>query len=285
MTSLIRGVRVLLQYLEVCYQDVKMNITRSLAHGLDILLLYDTSTPLLTVPEISKRLGFGQSKTYRLLRTLIKYDLLQENPGTAQYGLGINVFRLGLLAQQQFNISAIARPFMKELARRAKETVLLTAVNGTRGIVLDRVESEEPIRYSLFQPGAIIPLHAGASSKILLAYLPERDSDRIIAQEGLKRFSRNTISSVRELKAHLREIRRKGYAFSDQEVDQDVRAVAAPILNRTGELVAGISVAGPAYRLNLRRVSAIRRLVVACAQEISSKLGCVINASGEARRS
>ena len=250
-----------------------MTINQSLAHGLDILLLYDTATHLFTVSEISKRLGYSQSKTYRLVRTLIKYRFLQEHNGTAQYSLGLNALRLGLLAHQQFNISEIARPFMKELSVLTKETVLLTAVNGTKGIVLERVESEEPIRYSLFQPGATIPLHCGASSKILMAYLREGDWDRIIAKEGLKRYTPNTISDVKKLKAHLREIREREYAFSDQEVDRDVRAIAAPILNSSGELVAGLSVAGPVYRINKKQISSCAKLVMQYAQKISNKLG------------
>lgn len=251
-----------------------MTINRSLAHGLDILLLYDTSTPFFTVSEITKRLGYSQSKTYRLVRTLVKYDLLQEKSGTAQYSLGLNALRLGLLAQKEFNISVIARPFMKELSLLTKETVLLTAVNGTKGIVLEKVESEEPIRYSLFQPGTSLPLHCGASSKILVAYLPEEDWDYIIAKEGLKRYTPNTITNAVQLKAHLREIKKKGYTFSDQEVDRDARAVAAPILNGLGELVAGLSVAGPAYRMNKKKINDLIRLVVEYAQRISIQLGC-----------
>ncbi len=251
-----------------------MTINQSLAHGLDILLLYDASTPFFTVSEITRRLGYSQSKTYRLVRTLVKYDLLQEKSGTAQYSLGLNALRLGLLAQKEFNISVIARPFMKELSLLTKETVLLTAVNGTKGIVLEKVESEEPIRYSLFQPGTSFPLHCGASSKILVAYLPEEDWDYIIAKEGLKRYTPNTITNAVQLKAHLREIKKKGYTFSDQEVDRDVRAVAAPILNGLGELVAGLSVAGPAYRMNKKKINDLRRLVVEYAQRISIQLGC-----------
>jgi DNA-binding IclR family transcriptional regulator len=252
-----------------------ISINQSLAHGLDILLLYDTSTPLFTVAEISKRLGYSQSKTYRLIRTLIKYNLLQENHGTARYALGLNALRIGLLAQQNLNLPAIAHPLMKELALLTKETVLLTAVNGTKGIVLDRVESEEPIRYSLFQPGASIPLHCGASSKILMAFLPEEGWDRIIAKEGLKRYTPNTIIDEKQLKAHLREIRKKGYAFSDQEVDRDVRGVAAPIFNGLGELVMGLSVAGPAYRIKKKKIGSCGKLVVQYAQKISSHLGYV----------
>ena len=250
-----------------------MSITRSLAHGLDILLLYDTTTPLLSVAEISKKLKYSQSKAYRLVRTLLKYGLLQEYNGTAQYALGTNALRIGLLAQQQFNIAALARPYMKELSKITKETVLLTAVNGTKGIVLDRVESEEPIRYSLFQPGASIPLHAGASSGILMAYLPEGDWDRVIEKEGLKRYTPNTITKVNRLKAHLREIRKRGYAFSDQEVDRDVRAIAAPIFNGLGEVVAGLSIAGPVYRINKKKVGQLSRLVIEYAKKISSHLG------------
>ncbi len=252
-----------------------MAINQSLAHGLEVLLLYDTSTLLLTVNEISRRLGYTQSKTYRLVRTLIKYGLLQEQHGTAQYSLGINTFRIGLLAQQQFNLPLIARPFMKELSNLTKETVVLTAVNGTKGIVLERVESEEPIRYSLFQPGASLPLHCGASSKVLMAFLPEEDWDRVITQEGLHRYTPNTITDGDRLKAHLRKIRKEGYAFSDQEVDRGVRGVAAPIFNGLGKLAAGLSVAGPAYRIKKKMIGSCGKLVVQYAQKISSQLGYV----------
>jgi DNA-binding IclR family transcriptional regulator len=162
---------------------MKIKINRTLADGLKILLLFDRATSLFTVPDISRRLGYSKSKGYRLVSTLIHYGFLQENSGTAQYCLGLNTFRLGLLAGRHFNLSGIARPLMKELCDLAKETVLLTAVSGTKGIVLDRVEAEHSIQYTLYQPGAIIPLYCGASGKILMAYLDEMDWDRIIADE------------------------------------------------------------------------------------------------------
>lgn len=249
-----------------------MTISQSLAHGLEVLFLYDISHLAFTVSEISERLRYSQSKTYRLVRTLIRYGLLQEDSEIAKYSLGLNAFRFGLLAQQRFNILEIARPFMKKLSRITKETVLLTTVNGTKGIVLDRVESEEPIRYSLFRAGAGIPLHAGASSKILMAYLPEEEWDQIIKRETLKRYTLNTITNANHLKVHLREIRKRGYAFSDQEVDRDVRAIAAPILNGSGKLVAGLSVAGPVYRINKKKVGYLKGLVVQHARKISSNL-------------
>ena len=252
-----------------------ISITQSLAHGLAILLLYDSTTHSFTVAEISNRLGYSLSKAYRLVRTLVRHGFLQQSPGKAQYSPGLSALKLGLVAQQNLNLAVIARPLMKELSLLSKETVLLTAVNGTRGICIERVESEEPIRYSLFQPGASLPLHSGASSKILMAYLPEEEWDRIIKTEGLKRYTDHTITKAEKLKVHLREIRKKGYAWSDQEVDRDVRAVAAPIFNGAGELVAGLSVTGPVYRITKKRLDSLGKLVVKYAQQISSKLGLI----------
>jgi DNA-binding IclR family transcriptional regulator len=184
----------------------------------------------------------------------------------------MNALRLGLLAQRKFNVAVIALPFMKELSRATKETVLLTAVQGSKAICLERVESEEPIRYSLFTPGANLPLHAGASSKVLLAFLPEAEWDPVIAAEGLPRFTPQTITDRGALKTQLREIRSRGYAFSDQEVDREVRAVAAPILNSRGELLAGLTVAGPAYRLNKKRIQSLGQMVRRCAEKIAGQI-------------
>jgi DNA-binding IclR family transcriptional regulator len=184
----------------------------------------------------------------------------------------MNALRLGLLAQQKFNIAAMALPYMKELSRLTKETVLLTVVSGNKAICLERVESEEPIRYSLFTPGASLPLHAGASSKVLMAFLPEGEWGAVIGREGLQRFTPSTITDPVILKAQLKEIRNQGYAFSDQEVDREVRAVAAPILNKRGDLVAGLTVAGPAYRINKKRVQSLGQQVMVYAAKIAAEI-------------
>lgn len=247
-------------------------MNQSLSHGLEILLLFDSCHPAFTVLEIADLLHFSQSKTYRLVRALVHYGLLETGNGSGRYSLGMNALRLGLLAQQKFNIGVIALPFMKELSRLTKETVLLTAVHGNKAVCLERVESEEPIRYSLFTPGANLPLHAGASSKVLLAFLPEREWDGIFAREGLQRYTPRTITDRGILKTQLKEIRNRGYAFSDQEVDREVRAVAAPILNSRDELIAGLSVAGPAYRIHKRRVQSLGRMVRCYAEKIAMQI-------------
>jgi DNA-binding IclR family transcriptional regulator len=245
---------------------------KTFTSGLQVLLLYDSQTRSLTATEISKRLDFSISKTYRLIRTMVQFEMLKEIPHPASYSLGLAIVRLGLLAQQNFQLPGVAQPLMKELSLLTKETVLLVAMDGTRGICLELVESAEPIRFSLFRPGWALPIHAGAAPKVIMAHLPQTEWDRIISK-GLKGYTPNTITDPKVLKVELQEIRQRGYAFSNQEVELDVWAVAAPILAGTGEPIAALAVAGPAFRLNRREVPALGKLVIQYARKIGFYFG------------
>ena len=248
-----------------------MSINKSFAHGLEILFLFDTSTRTLTASQISKRLGYNKSKTYRLLRTLIKYGLLK-NQETTQYSLGMNAVRIGLMALKSLNINQIAQPIMRELSHITHETILLTAINGTVGTCLERIDSSQVIRYASFQPGENFSLHCGATGKVMMAYLPEGVWDRII-DKGLIRYTRNTITDPEVLKAHLREIRGTGYAISDREMSPDCKGAAAPIFEASGQLAGGLGIAAPAYRISRKKLMSWAKLVVEKAQEISVGLG------------
>lgn len=245
---------------------------KTFTSGLQVLLLYDSETHGLTASEISKRLGYSISKTYRLIRTLVQFDMLKENPQTASYSLGPAIIRLGLLAQQNFQLPAVAQPFMKELSHLTKETVILVGLEGTKGICLELVESAEPIRFSLFRPGWTLPIHAGAAPKAIMAHLPEEEWDPIISQ-GLKSYTPNTITDPKSLKDELRKIRQQGYAFSNQEAERDVWAVAAPILTGIGKPMAALAVAGPAFRLNRKEIPALGQLALKYAQKIGFYFG------------
>jgi DNA-binding IclR family transcriptional regulator len=106
-----------------------------------------------------------------------------------------------------------------------------------------------------------------------MAYLSEKEWDRIIQKEGLPRFTLNTITDAKQLKDHLREIRSRGYSVSDGEVHEDVWAVGAPILGDMGRVVAGLSVVGPVYRINKKKLSSLVKLVVEYAGKISKRIG------------
>lgn len=132
-------------HFENILSHMKNAITQSLANGLRILLTFDFSSPLVTVHEITKQLGYSQATAYRLVRTLVEFGFLRQVPGTPRYALGLKTLRLGLIGQETLNLSEIALPFMKELSNKTNETVLLTVVDGTQGMCLAKVETEGPI--------------------------------------------------------------------------------------------------------------------------------------------
>jgi DNA-binding IclR family transcriptional regulator len=257
--------------LHINSQNVRTMGNVSLQNGLDVLLLYDTSKSELTVSEIARNLGFTQSKTYRLVRTLTAANFLQKK-GTKQYALGLNVSRLGLVAQQDLGLSDIAKPFMKELARLTRESVYLSILYGTKGMLIEKIESPEPIRYSHIKVGEMWPLTVGASGKVILAHRPREEWDQVIGKEGLRRYTPFTITDPHQFKKHLEEIVKKGYAFSDREQFAQVRAVAAPIRNRAGEVTAALAIIGPAYRMPKKRVREFADVAALFSEKISQRV-------------
>jgi DNA-binding IclR family transcriptional regulator len=137
---------------------------------------------------------------------------------------------------------------MEEIARQTRETVLLTRLFGSNAVCVERIEGPQAVRIS-FEVGQIQPLHGGASSKILLAYVDDDEWDEHLTPP-LERFTEHTVTDPEVLKAQLREIRRQGYCVSDSEVDLGARAVSVPIANARGRTVAALSTAGLAFRID-----------------------------------
>lgn len=214
---------------------------------LDVLLLFDESRPELTVDEIGALIDAPRSTTYRYVRTLRDKGFL-ERTATGVFRLGPRLLQLGRTARSNLDIGDIARPVMVEIAQQTKETVLLTRLFDRNAVCIERVEGPQTIRIS-FERGRVQPLHAGASSKILLAFIDESEWDEHLALP-LERFTDQTVTDVDMLKEQLRQIRRQGYCVSESEVDVGARAVAVPILDSRDQLVAGLSTAGPVFRMD-----------------------------------
>lgn len=222
-------------------------ITSTADKVLDVLLLFKESRPELTVDEVSDLIGAPRSTTYRYVRTLRDKGFLEKTPAGV-LRLGPRLVELGRVARSKSDISDVALPVMEEIAQQTRETVLLTRLAGHSAVCLERIEGPQTIRIT-FELGQIRPLHAGASSKILLAFVDEDVWDEYISPP-LERFTENTVTDPDTLKQQLRDIRRQGYCMSDSEVDAGARAVAVPILDERDRLIAGLSTAGPAFRMD-----------------------------------
>jgi IclR family KDG regulon transcriptional repressor len=244
----------------------------SLQKGLDILRLFDFDSETFSAQAISGRLSIPLSTTYRYLETLREKGFLVRNQETKAYELGFMLFKLGDIVSSRMRLAEIVQPHMKSLSSLSGETVLLTVISGWEVVCIEKVETNRRIKLSL-ERGSSLPLHAGASSKILLAFEEEQFVDALLKRGPLTKFTRSTITDPRRLRKELRTIRKQRFSVSDQEVDRGAIAIGAPLMDHRGKAVGGLTVAGPRERINGKKKEELIEMVIEFAQKASHDLG------------
>lgn len=209
---------------------------------LDILDLFDLNNRALTVAQISEKIKQPQSSVYRYVRLLRERDLLREER-KGVYSLGYKMLKYYRILRLDSNLAVIAEEEMKKLTSELNETSILLVPSNLQAVCIATVSSQHKIKVTS-EPGEILPLYGGASSKSLLAYLDERVLESLYTKTEVLAYTENTITSLSEMKAHLQEIRNKGYAFSDSEIDESVVGYGVPIFDSNNTVVASLSVAG-----------------------------------------
>lgn len=246
-------------------------ILKTLENGLSVLMLFSPTRPRLSLKEIDDELHLGKSRTFKLVRTLLKMGFLKESVPGPGYSLGPSVAVLGLTALGQMDARRLAGPILAELAASTQETAILTVRNGDYSVVIDKVDSPLSVRMAA-EIGARGVLYAGASNLPLLAFGPEELREKYLSGEvTLKRFTDNTASDAKSLSKLLDAIRQRGYHVSKAEVEQDIMAVGAPVFDRRKSVDFCISVAGPLQRMEPREEFIIREVMKA-AERLSSLL-------------
>jgi IclR family KDG regulon transcriptional repressor len=245
---------------------------KSLRRAAQILGQFSARNPDCGPGEMIRTLGVPRSTGYRFLQAMIELGLLDRDAATGRLRPGLRFVALGQLAQQQFELGQVARPFMEELALETQETVLLAVLREGQAYCAEKVESVQRVRLS-FDLGARLPLHAGASSKILLAQLPETEAERVIRTRGLPRYTPKTIVNPIALHRELTRIRKDGYAVSLEEFDAGAWAISAPICGSRDGTIAGLTLSGPLQRLTPQRKAEWIIAVCRTAARISTKLG------------
>ncbi len=238
-----------------------------------ILDLFDEERPEWTATEIARTLDLPVPTTHRILMALKQRGYVSQHEETKRFRLGVGALHLGDRAHASVDLRSLSRPVLKRLSRETGETALLTVVapGGSRGVCLERVETAQPLRLSV-QPGRRVPLHAGASQKALLAFLPEDAVERVLSQP-LERLCERTIVDPSLLRAEVSRIRKRGWARSAEETNLGVSGIAIPVLSERGGVVCAIGIAGPSARLDDARIASEFRQVASAAEEIATALG------------
>lgn len=227
----------------------------------------------LGVIELGRLLDVHKATASRLIAVLGERGLVERDPLTEKYRLGFGLIRLAGAAMAGLDLVSTSHPILEDLADRTRETVNLGVLSGDAVVYIDQITGTRSI-VSVSWVGRRTPVHCTSNGKVLLAFGDERDRERLLARP-LDRLTDRTITDAANLRTQLREVKARGYAQTLEELEQGLNAVAAPVRQADGKLVAALSVSGPAFRMRGVDLPRMGRLAMEAADAISRRLGYV----------
>lgn len=226
------------------------------------------------VTKLSKKVGSNKSTVYRFLNTLKNLGYVRQNPENEKYSLTLRLFEIGSVVLDRLDEKKIAIPVMKKLAEQTMETVHFAILDEGKLVYLHKIDSTQTLRVSMMSRiGQNAPLHCTGVGKTLLSWLEPEEANALLRQNEIHNFTNNTITDPIKLAAEFQKIRDIGYAEDNEEHEEGVRCLAAPIRDRHGDVTAAISLSGPRVRIIDSRIEALKDLILSAAGEISSYLG------------
>ena len=243
----------------------------SIARCLEILNAFSIDQPEIGVSATSRKLGVHRSTVSRLLKSLEAGGIVQQSPETGKYRLGLKILELAGIFLSSLDVRAVVRPFAQALAEKTGETVNLAILDGFEAVNIEQIPSPHPIKY-IGWIGRRTPAHCTATGKALLAFQPKALQEKVI-RRGLPARTPRTITAPQAFWRELERIRRRGYAVAEEEFEEGLSAIAAPIRDHSGRVVAVISISGPSYRLTSQVIRGLVPLLLEEAHAISAQLG------------
>lgn len=245
---------------------------QSLVRALRLLQEVADAGDGITLTEVANRVGLPVSSAHRLLSTLQQEGFVRFDGERTLWFVGVKAFSVGNAFLRARDLVQVARPYMRGLMEQCDETVNLAVEDSGQIIYLAQIECRQMMR-ALASPGARVPMHSSAVGKVLLAFASTPGRDAMLERLRLERFTANTITGRDRLLSSLGKIREQGYAFDDEEHAIGLRCVAAPIFNETRDVIAAISLSGPAARVTDRRFKELAGLVQRAARVITRDFG------------
>ena len=243
----------------------------SVSTAVRLLKAFSEEQVEIGISDLAKLLGVAKSTVHRLAVTLVAQGMLEQNPDTGKYRLGIALFRLGSLVRRRMTLSNEARPLLRELREKINESVHLAVLDGDEIMYVYNLESTQAIRMRS-DVGVRKPAYCTAEGHAMLAFQPAAAVDDVI-RSGLPARTPQTITDGDKLRKALEAVRQRGCAIEDEESEPGMRCIAAPIRNDAGEVVAAMGIAGPVSRLTKKALTGLIPHVVETAAAISARLG------------
>jgi len=251
-------------------EKVGQTIT-AIERAANVLMLFaESDTTTLGVTEISNALGLSKAVVHRILNSLRVKGLVEVNEDSRRYSLGPAAVALGLTYLNRVDVRTMARPVIRDLSELTEETATLSIRAGNERIYIDQVTPFRDVKMSV-QLGHPYPLHAGGSSKVILAFLPDEQIAEYI-EHGLRQVTDHTVTDPAKLRSELAEIRSNGYAVSFGERQSGAASVASAVFDHEGLPIASMSLCGPEERFK-EEVPEASDLIVKAAARVSTLMG------------
>lgn len=224
------------------------------------------------VTELAADIGVHKSTASRLLGSLEERELVEQVHDRGKYRLGFGILRLATAVSGRLDVSQQGSEICERFAAEIGETVNIAVLRSHYAVNVDQARGPSAVGTQNWV-GALTPLHATSSGKVLLAFLSPEARRELLDATGLTRFTERTFTSVDDFERHLASVPIDGYATSIEELEPGLNAVAAPVRDHRGGVIAALSVSGPVYRLTEERTKEIAADVVAAADAVSFRMG------------
>lgn len=226
------------------------------------------------ITELSLKLSFPKSTVHRILNTLLKHSLVNQDKETLKYKLGLQIIEYSNSFYNSFDFRQVAKPILKDVCRKTKLTTFLTTWYNDKGICIDSITPSLRANTHLFVDiGKEMPFNCAASAKVLLAYRQSKEIKNIINKKNLHKYTPKSIIDPMELEKHLKKIKRNGFAFCDEELEEGARAISAPVKDINEEVIASITITGLSKRLPKNNIGKFTTILVNSSQKLSKMLG------------
>ncbi len=244
---------------------------RAVERALNILACFDNDHPERGISEIALVVNLHKATAYRIVTTLVNHGYLEWLEDGQKYRLGTELASLGFKVIQRMDLRREALPYMKELVEIWDETCDLSVFDQGKVFYIEIIKGNHALTISA-AVGQRLPAYCTASGKLFLSYLPESELDAILKLPLVKNTV-NTVVSLNELHNQFDMIRKNGYAVDYEELELGVCAIAAPIYNRQGRIVAAIGSPSPISRMTPERITDIAAAFKKAAFSISRRMG------------
>jgi len=201
------------------------------------------------VSDIAEEMGVHKSTVSRLVGSLVNRELVRQNSERGKYQLGFGILRLASSIPGRLSVVHEARQVLEALAAEYKETVNLAVLRSNYAVNVDQAMGPSTLA-TYDWVGSLTPLHATSSGKVLLAALTADERSQVLKAVGLPARTPRTVTNRGELEKQLLDVARNGYATVHEEFEIGLTAVAVPIFNHSGSVIAAVSISGPAFRFS-----------------------------------